>query len=213
MNVADQRLDYTLRTLDEGDVDRDPIRQFEVWLTEAMEAGLKEPTAMALATTTAAGVPSCRMVLLKGVDARGFTFFTNYESRKGRELAENPRAAVVFYWAELERQVRITGVVEKVSAEESEEYFGSRPRRSQLGAIASRQSAVLASREELERRLAALEEEYTGSTPIPKPEDWGGYRIAPDSIEFWQGRRNRLHDRLLYAKVEGGCWVIARLSP
>lgn len=168
---------------------------------------------MALATATPAGVPSCRMVLLKAVDAQGFTFYTNYESRKGRDLRANPRAALVFYWAELERQVRVTGTVSKVSREESEAYFRTRPLRSQLGALASRQSTVLPHRQALEAQMSALEQEYTGDKPVPMPEDWGGYRLTPDSIEFWQGRRSRLHDRLLYALDNKGRWAIARLSP
>jgi pyridoxamine 5'-phosphate oxidase len=213
VNVADLRLDYTLAALNESDVDPDPIRQFEAWLADAVRANLKEPTAMALATATPSGVPSCRMVLLKGVDQQGFTFFTNYGSRKGRELRENPHAALVFHWAELERQVRVTGIVNKVSREESEAYFQTRPLRSRLGAIASRQSTVLPHRQELEARMSALEREYAGDRPVPMPEDWGGYRLNPDSIEFWQGRRSRLHDRLLYTLNESRGWVIARLSP
>jgi pyridoxamine 5'-phosphate oxidase len=213
VNVADLRLDYTLAALNESDVDPDPLRQFDVWLADAVRANLKEPTAMALATATPSGVPSCRMVLLKGVDQQGFTFFTNYGSRKGRELRENPHAALVFHWAELERQVRVTGIVNKVSREESEAYFQTRPLRSRLGAIASRQSTVLPHRQELEARMSELEREYAGDRPVPMPEDWGGYRLNPDSIEFWQGRRSRLHDRLLYTLNESGGWVIARLSP
>lgn len=211
--MADLRLEYTQQTLDEACVDADPIRQFEKWLADAMEAGLKEPTAMALATASPDGVPSCRMVLLKGADASGFQFFSNYESRKGRELSSNPHAALVFYWAGLERQVRITGTVSRISREESKTYFQTRPLRSRLGALASRQSQRLASREELERRMAALESEFQADSQVPMPDDWGGYRLAPHSIEFWQGRRSRLHDRLLYALGPDGCWTIARLSP
>ncbi|MBL8233563.1 MAG: pyridoxamine 5'-phosphate oxidase [Bryobacterales bacterium] len=213
VNVADLRLEYALQTLDETSVDPDPVRQFEEWLAAAMKAGIKEPTAMALATASPDGVPSCRMVLLKGVDASGFQFFTNYESRKGRELSSNPHAALVFFWAELERQVRITGTVSRISREESEAYFQTRPLRSRLGALASRQSWMLGSREELERGMAALEAEFQDGAQVPMPDDWGGYRLAPDSIEFWQGRRSRLHDRLLYAREASGCWTIARLSP
>ncbi|MCS7024312.1 MAG: pyridoxamine 5'-phosphate oxidase [Bryobacteraceae bacterium] len=213
VNLEELRIEYTQRTLNESDVDPDPIRQFETWLEEAIQAGLREPTAMALATATPDGVPSCRMVLLKGVDCLGFRFYTNYESRKGRELALNPHAALVFYWAELERQVRVTGQVAKLSRQESDAYFQSRPLRSRLAALASRQSQPLSNREELERRMAELEQRYGRGGLVPLPENWGGYCLKPNSIEFWQGRRSRLHDRILYTLSDEGKWKITRLSP
>ncbi len=195
----------------ERDVDADPIRQFGRWMDEAHAAGLVEPTAMTLATSSADGRPSARMVLLKGVDERGLVFFTNYESRKGQDLAENPRAALVFWWGALERQVNVAGTVARVSAEESDAYFRSRPMASRIGALASHQSTVLASRDELDRRVAELERRHR-SGEIPRPAHWGGFRLAPETIEFWQGRTNRLHDRLRYTR-RGGAWVLERLSP
>jgi pyridoxamine 5'-phosphate oxidase len=205
------REDYTRDELKEQTALADPIAQFEIWLNEARTAGIKEPTAMALATVDPEGQPSARMVLLKGVDARGFTFFTNYESRKGHELSETPKAALVFYWAELERQVRITGPVSRTAPEESDQYFRSRPLGSRLGAIASRQSSPIADRAALERDLAEVAERYRETEP-PRPEYWGGYRVEPLEIEFWQGRSNRLHDRLVYKRSAEG-WVRERLSP
>jgi pyridoxamine 5'-phosphate oxidase len=195
----------------EEDLDPDPIKQFELWFAEVQAAGIPEPTAMILATADREGRPSGRTVLLKSVDRRGFLFYTNYQSRKGRDLAENPRAALVFNWPQLRRQVCIEGTVTKVPREESEAYFKTRPRGHQLGAWASRQSSVVSSREELERRLAELEREYQGKE-IPLPPYWGGYLVAPDRIEFWQGRSNRMHDRLLYRR-RGEGWVVERLSP
>jgi pyridoxamine 5'-phosphate oxidase len=211
-SLGDLRVDYRRGGLSESDVDPDPIVQFQRWFAQARQAVSKEPNAMTLATATAEGQPSARIVLLKGVDANGFTFYSNYESQKGRELLENPHAALVFYWAELERQVRIQGTVEKVSREESEAYFHSRPRGSQLGALASRQSRVIAGRQALEERLAQLEQNLGGAA-VPLPEDWGGFRLRPESIEFWQGRPNRLHDRLRYLKDGDGNWRVERLSP
>jgi pyridoxamine 5'-phosphate oxidase len=197
--------------LKEEDLDPDPIKQFQLWFAEVQAAGIVEPTAMVLATADRQGRPSARTVLLKSVDRRGFVFYTNYESRKGRDLAENPRAALVFNWPQLRRQVCIEGSVTKVSREESEAYFRTRPRGHQLGAWASRQSSVVSGREELDRRLAELELEYRGKE-IPLPPYWGGYLVAPDRIEFWQGRANRMHDRLVYRR-QGEGWVVERLSP
>lgn len=213
MSPQDMRKEYMARGLDERAVDADPIRQFAVWFDDAVAAHLLEPNAMALATATPDGRPSVRMVLLKGFDATGFVFYSNYESRKGRELAANPRAALDLFWVELERQVRIEGPVERLAPEQSDAYFHSRPRGSQLGAAASHQSAVLPGREPLERRLAELEAEYAGTEAIPRPEYWGGYRVVPEVMEFWQGRPNRLHDRLRYTRRVGDGWTIERLSP
>jgi pyridoxamine 5'-phosphate oxidase len=212
MSLSDLRREYTLAGLKESDLDPNPLKQFDKWFQQALAAGLPEPNAMTLATATLGGKPSARIVLLKGSDERGFVFFTNYESQKGRELSANPQAALVCYWIELERQVRINGQVSCVSAEESEEYFRSRPLGSQLGAWASRQSEVVGGRKILEDRLAALTHEYQ-SKPIPLPPYWGGYRVAPETIEFWQGRPNRLHDRLRYTLQSNGQWLIERLSP
>jgi pyridoxamine 5'-phosphate oxidase len=197
--------------LREADCDPDPMRQFGNWFDQALNATLPEPTAITLATATPDGKPSARIVLLKVIDASGFVFFTNYLSRKGRELAGNPAAALVCFWAELERQVRIEGVVEKVTAAESDEYHASRPRGSQLGAWCSEQSETVAGRGPLEARLRELEDRFRDSA-VPRPPHWGGYRLRPDSIEFWQGRPNRLHDRIRY-RLAGGSWTVERLSP
>ncbi|MBF2005563.1 MAG: pyridoxamine 5'-phosphate oxidase [Chlorogloeopsis fritschii C42_A2020_084] len=210
--LADLRKDYTLQGLSENDIDPNPFIQFQKWFDQALDAQLPEPNAMAVATATPDGKPSARMVLLKDFDERGFVFFTNYNSQKGQELAENPQAALVFWWAELERQVRIAGYVEKVSEQESDEYFQSRPFNSRLGAWASHQSEVIASREELEQRLQALQAKYENQD-IPRPPYWGGLRVIPTEIEFWQGRPSRLHDRLLYTRLDEHSWKIERLSP
>ena len=210
-NIADLRTEYARENLDEASVARDPLLQFSRWFQEALNCGFAEPNAMALATADAGGRPSVRIVLLKGFDERGFAFYTNYQSRKGRELAENPRAALLFHWVELERQARIEGRVEKVSPEESDEYYASRPLGSRIGAWASPQSSVLAHREELEAKLAELTTKYGGNPP--RPPHWGGYRLVPDVLEFWQGRPNRLHDRVRYCREALGLWKIERLAP
>lgn len=209
--ISDLRREYTLRGLSEDEVDPDPLRQFQLWFEQAVAAGLPEPNAMTLATADAAGRPSARVVLLKGFDRRGFVFFTNYQSRKGRELAANPFVALVFFWPELERQVRIEGQAAPITAAESDAYFASRPRGSQLGAWASAQSSVIADRAALEREVERLAQQF-GAGPIPRPPHWGGYRVAPELIEFWQGRPNRLHDRLRYRRG-GDAWLLERLAP
>lgn len=206
------RIDYSMSSLDESRVDPDPIRQFQTWFQEALTAEVPEPHATTLATATLDGIPSARIVLLRAAEDSGFSFFTNYDSRKGRELDSNPRAALVFHWHELERQVRIEGSVEKVSVEESDAYFQSRPHGSKLGAWASPQSIVISGREELEKRFHEVEQRYPDGE-IPRPPHWGGYRVIPNNLEFWQGRPSRLHDRILYRKREAGGWVIERLSP
>jgi pyridoxamine 5'-phosphate oxidase len=210
--VADLRRDYQLSGLDERDLAPDPFTQFDRWFKDAQAAKVLEPNAMTLATASAGGAPTARTVLLKGYDHRGFVFYTNYESRKGRELADNPRASLLFAWLSLERQVEIRGAVERTSREETETYFYSRPIDSQLGAWASHQSAVLRGRDELEQRVTELMKEYRGKT-IPVPPHWGGYRVVPEAIEFWQGRPSRLHDRLRYSRESDGKWRIERLSP
>nr|WP_277879942.1 pyridoxamine 5'-phosphate oxidase [Leptolyngbya sp. FACHB-36] len=210
-SIADLRLNYTLAQLNEADVNADPIQQFHVWFEQAVAAQLPEPNAMTLATATKAGIPSARIVLLKGVDEQGFAFYTNYESRKGAELAENPQAVLVFLWTLLQRQVRIEGRVEKVPDEETEAYFHSRPLTSQLGAWASDQSRVIPNREVLEQRFGSLKAQYQDQD-VPRPPHWGGYRVIPHQIEFWQGRPSRLHDRLRY-RLEGDRWRIDRLAP
>ncbi|WNC60456.1 pyridoxamine 5'-phosphate oxidase [Thermosynechococcus sp. QS41] len=208
--IADLRRDYRRQRLLESEAAADPIQQFRLWFTEAVKAELPEPNAMTLATIGLDGMPAARVVLLKDVDDRGFVFFTNYRSRKGLELAAHPKAALVFWWAELERQVRIEGTVEQISAAESDAYFQSRPLGSRWGAWASQQSEVLESYAELEARLAAVEARYGEN--VPRPEHWGGYRVLPTLIEFWQGRPNRLHDRLCYRR-QGDHWQRVRLYP
>jgi pyridoxamine 5'-phosphate oxidase len=212
MSLGDLRKDYMLRGLSESDLAPDPFAQFHLWFEQALTGGVLEPNAMTLATATPDGRPSARMVLLKGYSADGFVFFTNYESRKGRELAANPHAALILYWAALERQIRIEGTVTRVSAAESDHYFHSRPIGSQLGAAVSHQGQVLPNRQVLEDRLRQLEAQYA-EAEVPRPDYWGGYSLTPSVIEFWQGRPNRLHDRLHYRRQDDGPWRIERLSP
>jgi pyridoxamine 5'-phosphate oxidase len=210
-SIADLRKDYTKETLNESDVDPSPFIQFQRWFDQAVNAELPEPNAMTVATASKDGIPDARIVLLKAVDDRGFTFFTNYNSAKGKELEANPQAALVFLWTELERQVRIVGSVEKITSEESDGYFFSRPHNSRLGAWASEQSEVIPNRDVLEENLAALKREYE-NREVPRPPHWGGFRVIPRTVEFWQGRSSRLHDRLRY-RFQNGAWVIDRLSP
>ncbi|MEM9138011.1 MAG: pyridoxamine 5'-phosphate oxidase [Cyanobacteria bacterium P01_F01_bin.42] len=211
-SLADLRQNYTRAGLQENEVEENPINQFQLWFDAAVAAELPEPNAMTLSTVSSSGRPSGRIVLLKGLDQRGFVFYTNYTSRKGQELASQAWASLVFVWLPLERQVRIEGAVERVSQEETEQYFYSRPRSSQLGAWASDQSAEIRDRQVLEDRLSQLERQYA-DRPIPRPPHWGGLRVKPDLIEFWQGRPSRLHDRICYQKQSDGAWSIMRLAP
>lgn len=211
INIADLREDYRYQALLESDVSADPFQQFQLWFDQAVAAELPEPNAMTLATVTTEGRPAARMVLLKGCGPEGFVLYTNYHSRKGQELTQTPYAALVFWWAELERQVRVEGAIRKISDAETDAYFYSRPRGSQIGAWASEQSEVICDRNTLETRLHELEQQYQ-DCPIPRPPHWGGYRLTPNLIEFWQGRPNRLHDRLCY-RLTDQQWKIERLSP
>jgi len=211
MSIADIRTDYKLASLDESEVDTDPIVQFSRWFDEAVKAEVIEPNAMCLATATPDAYPSARIVLLKAVDARGFVFFTDYRSRKGMELADNPHASLCFFWGELERQVRIAGAVQRVARADSDEYFRSRPLLSRVGAWTSHQSSVLPSRQSLEEEMSANQARFADGE-VPLPDHWGGFRVIPEEIEFWQGRRSRLHDRIVFRK-NAGAWVRARLSP
>ncbi len=210
MNIAQMRQEYMQAGLDEADVARDPFEQFRIWFEAAVSAGVPIPNAMTLATADGTGRPTARAVLLKGFDSSGFVFFTNYQSRKGRELTANPAASLLFTWEELERQIRIDGRAETLAAAQSDEYFATRPRGSQLSAWASPQSDVIARRADIEARYAAAEKQFPQT--VPRPPNWGGYRIVPDSIEFWQGRVNRLHDRICYRR-QAAAWIIERLAP
>jgi pyridoxamine 5'-phosphate oxidase len=211
-SIADIRRDYSLKTLSENDIASSPYTQFADWWQQAIESEIDEVNAMTLATASLEGVPAARIVLLKEYDENGFVFYTNYESAKGQELAENPRASLLFFWKELERQVRITGMVEKVSGTESDAYFLSRPVGSQIGAWASPQSHIIESRTWLEEQVSMLEEKFR-TEKLTRPPHWGGYRVKPVIIEFWQGRSSRLHDRLQYTLQENGSWKIERLAP
>ncbi len=210
--LADLRRDYASRALTEDAADADPLRQFDAWFDEALKSQLIDVNAMTLATASPGGEPAARIVLLKGVDESGFVFYSNYESAKGRDLSANPRACLLFFWAELERQVRITGAVTRTTSEESESYFHSRPFESQIGAAISDQSRTVSDRSRLEKRYAETAAKYQGSI-VPRPDHWGGYRVKPETIEFWQGRTSRLHDRLLYSRQGDGSWSRSRLEP
>ncbi|MBV8201703.1 MAG: pyridoxamine 5'-phosphate oxidase [Acidobacteria bacterium] len=212
MDVSDLRRDYRRSALDERDLAPEPIAQFRAWLAEALAADPLDPTAMTLATADREGRPSARVVLLKGYDERGFVFFTNYASRKAQELLANPRAALVFYWPAFDRQVRAEGTVAKTSRDETAAYFATRPLASRLGAWASRQSAPVAGRGPLEQAFAAAAERFAGQD-VPAPDFWGGYRLSPTWVEFWQGRESRLHDRLAYRRDASGGWTVERLQP
>ncbi|HYF38480.1 MAG TPA: pyridoxamine 5'-phosphate oxidase [Gemmatimonadales bacterium] len=211
VSVADLRREYARARLDEANVSPDPVTEFARWFDEAVKAEVQEPNAMTLATAGPDSAPSARIVLLKGFDERGFVFFTDYRSQKGTELEQNPRAALVFYWPELERQIRITGSTGPVGRQESEAYFRTRPRSSRIGAWVSHQSQVIASRQSLEERVPEMEQRFPGED-VPLPPYWGGVRVTPGTLEFWQGRTSRLHDRIRYTKI-GGAWRIERLSP
>jgi pyridoxamine 5'-phosphate oxidase len=211
-SIADLRRDYASRALDESTTDPDPIAQFRVWFQEALNAELLDANAMALATVAPDGQPSVRIVLIKGLDSRGLMFFTHYVSPKGLDLAANPVASVLFYWAPLERQVRISGSITRVAAQESDRYFASRPRDSQIAAWAAPQSSELPDRATLEQRFAKLQERFAGES-VPRPPDWGGYVLSFERCEFWQGRLGRLHDRVLYKRADEGAWTRVRLAP
>lgn len=211
-NIADIRKEYKLQTLSEKDVAKDPIDQFDKWWQEAVHSGIDEVNAMTLASASADGMPDARIVLLKGFDATGFTFFTNYDSSKGQQLLENPRATLVFFWKELERQIRISGLVSLTSEKVSDDYFNSRPEGSRLGAWASPQSQAIESREWLEANEKKLRDQLAG-TAVTRPPHWGGYLVKPVRIEFWQGRPSRLHDRILFSLQDNGQWKIERLAP
>ena len=211
-NIASIRNEYTKAALDVNSVNANPIEQFHQWLNEAISAKIPEPTVMHLSTVNESGRPSGRIVLLKGVENSKFIFFTNYQSHKGKEIESNPACALTFFWQELERQVRIEGIASRIDKNRSDEYFQSRPRESQIGAWASPQSSVIANRRILEERVKEIEKRFAGQAILPKPKQWGGYRVEPHSIEFWQGRVSRLHDRILYVKNDQG-WTISRLAP
>ncbi len=212
LSLADLRKEYSLGALDESTVAKHPLVQFEKWFQEAVHAELPEPSAMNLCTVTVQGIPSSRIVLLKGIESGCFIFYTNHQSRKGTQLDAHPVCALSFFWAELERQVRIEGIVNRVDEDTATAYFQSRPRDSQIGAWASPQSSVIANRLILEDRFKEMEKRFEGQPVLPKPKQWGGYRVEPHSMEFWQGRVSRLHDRILYTKTDNG-WTIRRLAP
>lgn len=212
MDIASIRKEYKLKSLSEKEVASNPLDQFGIWFKEAIDVETLEVNAMVLSTSTINGKPSARVVLLKDFDKQGFVFFTNYGSQKGAELLENPNASLTFFWPQLERQVRIEGIVEKVSEAESKEYFNSRPFESRVGAWVSVQSTIITSREELEAKFETLSEEFKQKGEVPKPDFWGGYRLKPDFVEFWQGRPNRLHDRVCY-ESKGNVWEVFRLAP
>ena len=211
-SIADIRKDYTLATLDITLVNKNPIRQFERWFDDALKSEIAEPTAMNLATVTSKGRPSSRIVLLKGIEQNQFVFYTNYQSQKGVELEDNPACALNFFWPDLERQVRIEGIATRVLGDTSDEYFKSRPRGSQVGAWASPQSTIIRDRKILEDRVMEIEKRFDGKKNLPRPNQWGGFGVEPFEIEFWQGRSNRLHDRIVYTKVDQD-WKINRLAP
>ncbi len=213
MSIADMREEYSGQPLDISHISDHPIKQFETWFQEAQNSEIIEPNVMTFATSAIDGKPSARILLLKGIQDDGFVFFTNYNSRKGRELALNPNAAIVFCWLELSRQVRIEGIVKKVSEKESESYFQSRPRGSQVGAWASPQSRVVIDRDVLEKKVDEIEKEFANEEKLPLPRFWGGYKLMPSIIEFWQGRTNRLHDRIRYSRQSDKKWKIERLAP
>ncbi len=210
--LADLRKEYSRSTLDEATVNKHPIGQFEHWFKEAMEAKIPEPSAATLSTVSDKGLPSARIVLLKGIEANGFVFYTNLQSAKGKQLDDHPACALTFFWPELERQVRIEGMAARVSEEAATAYFQSRPRDSQVSAWASPQSAAIGTRKILEERVKEIEKRFEGKSVLPRPKQWGGYRIDPHAIEFWQGRPNRLHDRILYTRSDDR-WTISRLAP
>lgn len=211
-SLADIRREYSLHSLDESTIAKDPVVQFQKWFDDAIKSQVPEPNAMNLATVSTNGLPTSRIVLLKGIEKNCFVFYTNYQSTKGSQLDEHPVCALSFFWAELERQVRIQGTVSRVSEETSTAYFQSRPRESQIGAWASPQSSVLANRKILEDRVKEIEKRFEGQSVLPKPKQWGGYQVEPHWIEFWQGRPNRLHDRILYIR-DGQTWKVNRLAP
>ena len=212
MSIADIRKDYQLKSLTETEVDPDPLKQFQHWWQDALNAKIDEVNAMTVATASSDGVPSARILLLKGLTSTGFVFFTNYNSFKGQQLAENPRASLVFFWKEVERQVRVTGLVARLSDNENDEYFNSRPEGSRIGAWASPQSQVIENREWLENNTLKYQQQFSDQ-PVKRPPHWGGYVVKPITIEFWQGRPSRLHDRIQYTLSENGIWVIERLAP
>lgn len=213
LSLADIRINYSKQMLNRDAVDENPLKQFDVWMQQALTAKVDEPTAMTLSTADGHGKPSARIVLLKAIEDAGFVFYTNYESRKGQQLAENPYASLTFFWPALERQVRVEGIVEKVADSVSDAYFQSRPKGSQLGAWSSPQSQPIDSRKALEDLEQKYSQEFKAQEVIPRPAHWGGYQVNPDRVEFWQGRPNRLHDRLVYLKAGDGTWTIERLAP